>query len=239
MHKFGYTMESLQEDKIMKLENDLNAHKKLTNITIDNLEKHINQNVDLDNLKEIYFVPEESSAGEGVEKVLVNAKWFLDINKRVVDHEVNQRFLEQDYKNKLSEHRKEIITEAVRIIEDKQRTDGRDFQKSLTQQLDKCKQKAVRETIQTLYDKGLFDSYDNKDQMFEKYLNFTDEYLLEKYGKEIKVSEDEIYYISDLKYSVREDIVARLRELGFKDVVDMRHRMKLTGTEINFMNFIF
>ena len=73
--------------------------------------------------------------------------------------------------------------------------------------------------------------------MFEKYLNFTDEYLLEKYGKEIKVSEDEIYYISDLKYSVREDIVARLREIGFKDVVDMRHRMKLTETEINFILF--
>ena len=232
MHKFGYTMESLEEHKIMKLENDLNAHKKLTNITIDNLEKHINQNMDLDNLKEIYFVPEESS-----EKVLVNAKWFLDNNKRVVDHEVNQRYLEQDHKNKLSEQRKEIITEAVRIIEDKQRTDGRDFQKSLTQQLDKCKQKAVRETIQTLYDKGLFDSYENKDQIFEKYLNFTDEYLLEKYGKEIKVSEDEIYYISDLKYSVREDIVARLREIGFKDVVDMRHRMKLTETEITFILF--
>ena len=161
MHKFGYTMESLQEDKITKLENDLEAHKKLINITIDNIQKH-----DLDNLKEIYFVPDESSAEESsVEKALVNAKWFLDIKKRVVDHEVNQRYLEQDFKNKLSEQRKEIITEAVRIIEDKHRTE----------KLDKCKQKAVRDTIQTLYDKGLFDSYENKDQMFEKYLNFTDE----------------------------------------------------------------
>ena len=47
-----------------------------------------------------------------------------------------------------------------------------------------------KEIIQLLYDKGLFDSYPNKDQVFEPYLIFTDEYLLNKYGKEIKINND-------------------------------------------------
>ena len=47
-----------------------------------------------------------------------------------------------------------------------------------------------KEIIQLLYDKGLFDNYKNKDQIFEKYLIFTDEYLLNKYGKEIKIGQD-------------------------------------------------
>ena len=55
------------------------------------------------------------------------------------------------------------------------------------------------EIIQLFYDKGLFDNYKNKDQIFEKYLIFTDEYLLKKYGNEIKIGED-IYYLSDLDY---------------------------------------
>ena len=37
--------------------------------------------------------------------------------------------------------------------------------------------------IQLLYDKGLFDSFPNKDQAFANYLIFSETHLLEKYGK--------------------------------------------------------
>ena len=63
------------------------------------------------------------------------------------------------------------------------------------------KEQIKKEIIQLLYDRGLFDSYPNKDQVFEQYLIFTDEYLLNKYGKEIKIGED-VYYLSDLNYPI-------------------------------------
>ena len=67
-------------------------------------------------------------------------------------------------------------------------------------------------------------------------MNFTDEYLLEKYGTEIKTS-DGVNYLSDLDYSTREDIVYSLKIDEYKDIVDLKYRMKLTDTEINFILF--
>ena len=75
-----------------------------------------------------------------------------------------------------------------------------------------------------------------KDQIFNEYLYFSDEYLLEKYGTEIKTS-DGVYYLSDLDYSTREDIVKCLKIDEYKDIVDLKYRMKLTDTEINFILF--
>ena len=37
--------------------------------------------------------------------------------------------------------------------------------------------------IQLLYDKGLFDSFPNKDEVFANFLTFSETYLLKKYGK--------------------------------------------------------
>ena len=82
----------------------------------------------------------------------------------------------------------------------------------------------------------MFDSFENKDQIFNEYLYFSDEYLLEKYGTEIKTS-DGVYYLSDLDYSTREDIVKCLKKGEYKDLVDLKYRMKLTDTEINFILF--
>ena len=82
----------------------------------------------------------------------------------------------------------------------------------------------------------MFDSFENKDQIFESYLTFSDEYLLEKYGREIQTS-DGVYYLSDLDYSTREDIVKCVRKDEYKDKVDLQYRMKLTHTELNFILF--
>ena len=48
------------------------------------------------------------------------------------------------------------------------------------QTFDLHKEQIKKEIIQLFYDKGLFDNYKNKDQIFEKYLIFTDEYILKK-----------------------------------------------------------
>ena len=102
--------------------------------------------------------------------------------------------------------------------------------------MEKSKNQAVKDVIQLLYSKGLFDSFENKDQIFQSYLTFSNQYLLEKYGTEIKTS-DGVYYLSDLDYSTREDIVKCLKKDEYKDIVDLKYRMKLTTSEINFILF--
>ena len=88
--------------------------------------------------------------------------------------------------------------------------------------------------IQLLYYKGLFDSFPNKDQAFEQNLTFSETYIKEKYGKTIPTSDGE-YYLSDLEYSTRQSNLESLKKYSYKDLVDMKHRMKLTPTEINFI----
>ena len=100
--------------------------------------------------------------------------------------------------------------------------------------LDQNKITITNNIIHLLYDKGLFDSFPNKDQAFANYLTFSETYLLEKYGKTIPTSDGE-YYLSDLEYSTRQSILESLKKDSYKDLVDMKHRMKLTPTEINFI----
>ena len=52
--------------------------------------------------------------------------------------------------------------------------------------------------------------------------------------KKIPTSDGE-YYRSDLEYSTRQSILDSLKKDSYKDLVDMKHRMKLTTTEINFI----
>ena len=76
--------------------------------------------------------------------------------------------------------------------------------------------------------------FPNKDQAFANYLTFSETHLSEKYGKTIPTSEGE-YYLSDLEYSTRVTILKSLEKDSYLDIVDMKHRMKLTPTEINFV----
>ena len=53
-------------------------------------------------------------------------------------------------------------------------------------------------------------------------------------GKTIPTSDGE-YYLSDLKFCTRQSILESLKKDSYKDIVDMKRRMKLTPTEINFI----
>ena len=200
IHKFGYSAESLQNDKIDNLQKELESQTKLINIKLNDMQSTINGMTDnLQSEQEINF-------DDGETKVVVNAKLFLDLNKNIEDLKINLKYLEQDVKNKFLEKKKEIILDAAKLVEEQQTILRNHFERNLISELEKCKNQAVKDTIQLLYNKGLFDSFENKDQIFIEYLYFSDEYLLEKYGKEIKTS-DGVYYLSDLDYSTREDIV--------------------------------
>ena len=230
IHKFGYSAESLQKEKIENLEKELESQTKLINLKfIDIFDKLKMFNTLQLQVEEIQFINDET-------QIVVNAKLFLDINKSIEDIKINLKYLEQDIKNKLLEKKKEIISEAVKQANEQQVILRNHFERNIFVELEKCKNQAVKDTIQLLYNKGLFDSFENKDQIFQSYLNFTDEYLLEKYGTEIKTS-DGVYYLSDLDYSTREDIVKCLKKDEYTDLVDLKYRMKLTDTEINFIHF--
>ena len=228
IHKFGYSAESLQKDKIENLEKELESQTKLINLKLNDMQSTINGSTDNLSVQEINF-------DDGETKVVVNAKLFLDINKNIKDLKINLKYLEQDVKNKFLE-KKKIILDAAKLVEEQQTILRNHFERNLISELEKCKNQTVKDTIQLLYNKGLFDSFENKDQIFNEYLYFSDEYLLEKYGKEIKTS-DGVYYLSDLDYSTREDIVKCLKIDEYKDIVDLKYRMKLTDTEINFILF--
>ena len=236
IHKFGYSAESLQKDKIENLEKEFESQTKLFNLKLIDMQSTISGISDkLENFENLQSV-QEINFDDGETKVVVNAKLFLDINKNIEDLKINLQYLEQDVKNKFLEKKKEIILDAAKLVEEQQTILRNHFERNLISELEKCKNQAVKDTIQLLYNKGLFDSFENKDQIFNEYLYFSDEYLLEKYGKEIKTS-DGVYYLSDLDYSTREDIVYSLKIDEYKDIVDLKYRMKLTDTEINFILF--
>ena len=92
IHKFGYSAESLQIDKIENLEKELESQTKLINLKLNDMQSTINGMTDnLQSVQEINF-------DDGETKVVVNAKLFLDINKNIEDLKINLKYLEQDEK---------------------------------------------------------------------------------------------------------------------------------------------
>ena len=84
--------------------------------------------------------------------------------------------------------------------------------------LDQNKITITNNIIQLLYDKGLFDSFPNKDQAFANYLTFSETYLKEKYGKTIPTSDGE-NYLSDLEYSTRQSILESVKKIPIKTLL--------------------
>ena len=133
IHKFGYSAESLQKDKIENLEKELESQTKLFNLKLNDMQSTINGMTDnLQNVQEINF-------DDGETKVVVNAKLFLDINKNIEDLKINLKYLEQDVKNKFLEKKKEIILDAAKLLEEQQTILRNHFERNLISELEKCK----------------------------------------------------------------------------------------------------
>ena len=103
IHKFGYSAESLQKDKIENLEKEFESQTKLINIKLNDLQSTFGDKLkkfnNLQNIEEIQFINDET-------QIVVNAKLFLDINKSIEDIKINLKYLEQDVKNKFLEKKK-------------------------------------------------------------------------------------------------------------------------------------
>ena len=188
-----------------------------------------------------------------IQDVLLNTKLMNDIYSQFSDLSKTINKLEQNMKKSFTEQRSTLVNEVLNLIHNNSfemltvrnlkfmsqvgqagMILNEDEINKIFNSLDQNKITITNNIIQLLYDKGLFDSFPNKDQAFANYLTFSESYLKEKYGKTIPTSDGE-YYLSDLEYSTRQSILESLKKDSYKDLVDMKHRMKLTPTEINFI----
>ena len=192
-----------------------------------------------------------------IQDVLLNTKLMNDIYSQFSDLSKTINKLEQNMKKSFAEQRTALrsfaVNEVLNLIHNNSfemltvrnlkfmsqvgqagMILNEDEFNKIFNSLDQNKITITNNIIQLLYDKGLFDSFPNKDQAFANYLTFSESYLKEKYGKTIPTSDGE-YYLSDLEYSTRQSILESLKKDSYKDLVDMKHRMKLTPTEINFI----
>ena len=157
IHRFGYSVESLLNNKIENLENlEFESQTKIFNINLIDISDKIEK---IDNLQytEGALRVEEIQFKYGETNIIINAKLILDINKSIEDTKINLKYLEQDFKNKLLEKKKVIISEGVKQPNEQQVILRNHFERNLILELEKSKNQAVKDTIQLLYNKGLFD----------------------------------------------------------------------------------
>ena len=157
-----------------------------------------------------------------IQDVLLNTKLMNDISSQFSDLSKTINKLEQNMKKSFAEQRTALVNEVLNLIHNNSfemltvrnlkflSSEGQAGMilneneiNKIFNGLDQNKITITNNIIQLLYDKGLFDSFPNKDQAFANHLTFSESYLKEKYGKTILTSDGE-YYLSDLEYSTRQ-----------------------------------
>ena len=262
LHKFGYSSEQLKLREYQELKDMIKSQEKLAQITHSKLKEDLQRDFenDIENQVEEKMLDAKAIAKahqtldpQEIQDVLLNTKVMNDIYSQFSDLSKTINKLEQSMKKSFAEQRTALVNEVLNLIHNNSfemltvrnlkfmsqvgqagMILNEDEINNILNSLDQNKITITNNIIQLLYDKGLFDSFPNKNQAFANYLTFSESYLKEKYGKTIPTSDGE-YYLSDLEYSTRQSILETLKKDNFKDLVDMKHRMKLTPTEINFI----
>ena len=265
LHKFGYSSEQLKLREYQELKDMIKSQEKLAQITHSKLKEDLQRDFENDIENQEKLIEEKMLDAVAIAKghqtldpqeiqdVLLNTKLMNDIYSQFSDLSKTINKLEQNMKKSFTEQRSTLVNEVLNLIHNNSfemltvrnlkfmsqvgqagMILNEDEINKIFNSLDQNKITITNNIIQLLYDKGLFDSFPNKDQAFANYLTFSESYLKEKYGKTIPTSDGE-YYLSDLEYSTRQSILESLKKDSYKDLVDMKHRMKLTPTEINFI----
>ena len=261
LHKFGYSSEQLKLREYQELKDMIKSQEKLAQITHSKLKEDLQRDFENDIENQEKLIEEkildvkahQTLDPQELQDVLLNTKLMNDIYSQFSDLSKTINKLEQSMKKSFAEQRTALVNEVLNLIQNNsfEMLTVRNLKfmsqvgqagmilnddeiNNILNSLDQNKNTITNNIIQLLYDKGLFDSFPNKDQAFANYLTFSESYLKEKYGKTIPTSDGE-YYLSDLEYSTRQSILESLKKDNFKDLVGMKHRMKLTPTEINFI----
>ena len=235
LHKFGYSSEQLKLREYQELKDIIKSQEKLAQITHSKLKENLQRDSenDIENQVEEKMLDaklHQTLDPQEVQDVLLNTKLMNDIYSQFSDLSKTINKLEQNMKKSFAEQRTALVNEVLNLLHNNcfemLTVCNLKFLSSVGQagmilneneidkifnNLDQNKITRTNNIIQLLYDKGLFDSFPNKDQAFANYLTFSESYLKEKYGKTIPTSDGE-YYLSDLEYSTRQSILESLKK---------------------------
>ena len=256
LHKFGYSSEQLKLREYQELKDMIKSQEKLAQITHSKLKEDLQRDFenDIENQVEEKMLDaklHQTLGPQEIQDVLINTKLINDFYSQFSDLSKTINKLEQNMKKSFTEQRTALVNEVLNLIHNSSfemltvrnlkfvSTPGQAGMilneneiNKIFNSLDQNKITITNNIFQLLYDKGLFDSFPNKDQAFANYLTFSESYLKEKYGKTKPTSDGE-NYLSDLEYSTRQPILESLKKDSYKYLVDMKHRMKLSPTETN------
>ena len=138
-----------------------------------------------------------------IQDVLLNTKLMNDIYSQFSDLSKTINKLEQNMKKSFAEQRTALVNEVLNLIHNKsfEMLTVRNLKflssvgpagmilneneiNNILNSLDQNKITITNNIIQLLYDKGLFDSFPNKDQAFANYLTFSESYLKKSMEKQ-------------------------------------------------------
>ena len=235
LHKFGYSSEQLKLREYQELKDMIKSQEKLAQITHSKIKEDLQSDFenDIENQVEEKILDvklHQTLDPQEVQNVLLNTKLMNDIYSQFSDLSKTINNLEQSMKKSFAQQRTALVNEVLNLIHNNSfemltvrnlkfmsqvgqagMILNEDEINKIFNSLDQNKITITNNIIQLLYDKGLFDSFPNKDQAFANYLTFSESYLKEKYGKTIPTSDGE-YYLSDLEYSTRQSILDSLKK---------------------------
>ena len=245
LHKFGYSSEQLKLREYQELKDMIKSQEKLAQITHSKLKEDLQRDFENDIENQEKLIEEKILDVKGyqtldpqeIQNVLLNTKLMNYIYSQFSDLSKTINNLEQSMKKSFAEQRTALVNEVLNLIHNNSfemltvrnlkfmsqvgqagMILNEDEINKIFNSLDQNKITITNNIIQLLYDKGLFDSFPNKDQAFANYLTFSESYLKEKYGKTIPTSDGE-YYLSDLEYSTRQSILESLKNIPIKTLL--------------------
>ena len=199
LHKFGYSSEQLKLMEYQELKDMIKSQEKLAQITHSKLKEDLQRDFenDIENQEKLLEgkMLDQILDPQEVQNVLLNTKLIDDIYYQFSDLSKTINKLEQNTKKSFAELRTTLVNEVLNLIHNKRfemltvrnlkfmSTPGQagmilneDEINNILNSLDQNKITITNNMIQLLYDKGLFDSFPNKDQAFANYLTFSETY---------------------------------------------------------------
>ena len=204
LHKFGYSSEQLKLREYQELKDMIKSQEKLAQITHSKVKEDLQRDFENDIENQEKLIEEKILDVKGhqtldpqeIQDVLLNTKLIKDIYSQFSDLSKTINKLEQSMKKSFAEQRTALVNEVLNLIHNKsfemltvrslkfmsQVGQGgmiliEDEINNIPKSLDQNKITITNNIIQLLYDKGLFDSFPNKDQAFANYLTFSESYL--------------------------------------------------------------
>ena len=194
LQKFGYSSEQVKLRDYQELKDMIKSQEKLAQISHSELKEDLQRDFENDIENQEKLVAEKMLGqildSQEVQNVLLNTKLINDIYSQFSDLSKTINKLEQNMKKSFTEQRTALVNEVLNLIHNNsfEMLTVRNLKfvssagqagmilneieiNNILNSLDQSKTTMTNIIIQLLYDKGLFDSFPNKDQAFANYLS--------------------------------------------------------------------